>query len=377
MRRLLCLMLAAGLLLMPFGYNVQAASDTKTPPAVAQTLVREGDFAGSLAQALGLGTASDEAQAENLVTTAGIEPKNGWVADYPVTPDILGELQGSVVSAANSGQLKMSADEALKAFQSVSADYGLPTVLGDQTQYSETTTTRESAEYPDETVIDNYYYEEGPPVVSYYPPPWDYYYLYSWVPYPFWFGGFAFSGFFVMNDFHVFADFDDFHHFHHFDHNRDHRRFSHHGGFDNHGGFFHRRALVSNHVANRNTGRVSVIDPARRASGRNAMFATSRTGGHGFTSQAARTGATSIMGRSQQRSLAANHSFTVGGNNRSALTPSGLPSTGVSNNRMGALGRNGSAASAMHGDGRVGNLDRVGRTGATSIGTQGHGMHSG
>ena len=57
-------------------------------------------------------------------------------------------------------------------------------------------------EYTEPSVIDNYYYAEGPPVVTYYPPPWDYYYMYAWVPSPFWCSGFFFPGFFILHDFH-------------------------------------------------------------------------------------------------------------------------------------------------------------------------------
>ena len=55
---------------------------------------------------------------------------------------------------------------------------------------------------PNPEVINKQYYEQGPPVVTYYAPPDPYYYLYSWVPYPFWSTGFYFPGFFVLNNFH-------------------------------------------------------------------------------------------------------------------------------------------------------------------------------
>ena len=50
-------------------------------------------------------------------------------------------------------------------------------------------------------------------MVTYYAPPPDYYYLYSWVPYPFWCDEFWFGGFFILNDFHrsVFFDHGRFH----------------------------------------------------------------------------------------------------------------------------------------------------------------------
>ena len=146
MRRLFMIMLAAGLLLIPMVFSVQAAPNTRTPPPVSQPLVREGDFATSLAETLGLGTASDEAQAENMMSAAGIEPKNGWVADYPVTPDIIGELQDAVASAADSGQLKMGRADPVKTVQALAEDYGLPVVqeapavLGDQAQYYDEST---------------------------------------------------------------------------------------------------------------------------------------------------------------------------------------------------------------------------------------------
>ena len=41
-----------------------------------------------LAEALKLGPVPDEAKAEELLSSLGIEPKNGWLAEYPVTPDV-------------------------------------------------------------------------------------------------------------------------------------------------------------------------------------------------------------------------------------------------------------------------------------------------
>jgi hypothetical protein len=55
---------------------------------------------------------------------------------------------------------------------------------------------------PNPEDINNYYFVQGPPLVTYYAPPDPYYYLYSWVPYPFWSTGFYFPGFFVLNNFH-------------------------------------------------------------------------------------------------------------------------------------------------------------------------------
>jgi len=307
MKRLLSILLAAGLLVMQLSTSAQPAQNSGATPPVGQPLVREGDFATGLVETLGLGTDVTETQAEDMLTTAGIAPKNGWVADYPVTPDIIGEIQDAVAAAADGGRLKMARAEAVTAVQTLTDDYELPVipgeraVAGDQTEYGQSTGPRQSSEYPDSTEVNNYYYDEGPPVVSYYSPPWDYYYLYSWVPYPFWWGGFGFSGFFVLNDFHRFH----------------HGRFAHHKGFQNnrfHNRGFHnnRRGMISNHVVNRNTNRVSAINPARRASGNNALVSNRTTGGRGFTSQEARNGAASIMARGQQRAPTSNANVTAG-----------------------------------------------------------------
>lgn len=371
MRRLFSIMLAAGLLLIPMVFSVQAASDTRTPPPVSQPLVREGDFAASLAETLGLGTANDEAQAENMLSAVGIEPKNGWVSDYPVTPDIVGELQDAAASAADSGQLKLTRAEAVKSVQTLATDYNLPVVqerpvvMGDQAEYFESTAPAEYSDYPDETVVNEYYYDQGPPVVTYYAPPWDYGYLYSWVGYPFWWSGFYFPGFFVLNDFHVHGNFHRFHRF-------GHGRFSNHGKFARHGGFRNGRGLISNHRVDRNTNRVSVINPARRASGNNASVASNRAGQRGFTSQAASNGARSIMARGQQRVAASNRGVTAGGANRSAVRAAGARSAGSSGERIGSLrGRSGApSVSAGRGGQRMGSLNSDRRIGGSALGTQ-------
>lgn len=164
-------------------------------PPVAQPLVREGDFALKLAPALGLGTPANEAEAESKLSSAGISPKNGWIADYPVTPDIVGEVQTSVGEAADAGSLSMGKDTALTAVQNVvnESNLSVRTEGPGETQ----------APGPGTTVINNYYTTEGPPVVTYYAPPPDYAYLYTWVPFPFWWWDFWFPGFFVLVDFDI------------------------------------------------------------------------------------------------------------------------------------------------------------------------------
>ena len=210
---------------------------TQAPP-IAQALIREGDFAIKLAGALKIGHAQNEAEAESMLGSAGITPKNGWIADYPLTPDIIGELQKSIGTAWDSGKLAMKKDEAMRAFQDLAIQQGL-TVKADERRYADLEPLpQDYGEYSRPEVINNYYDNQGPPVVTYYPTPWNYDYLYSWVPYPFWCSGFWFPGFFCLRDFHR-------------------------------TGFFHgRREVVSNHFIDNRTRGVVSIDPATRGTGR-------------------------------------------------------------------------------------------------------------
>jgi hypothetical protein len=225
------------LLLIPVIGHAQSEVATVIPPPIGQQLVREGTFALRMIPAYSLEASDDEAEAESRLGDVGIMPLNGWIADYPVTPDILAELQKSVSDAAIAGKLTMNREEALKKLEDVKAELGLlikPHSNG--ATYSGMPPKNEN--YPNPTVINNYYTEQGPPVVTYYAPPPDYYYLYGWVPSPFWWSGFWFPGFFILNDFHRSV----------FIHNRP---------------FF-----VSNHFNDIRRHRVFRIDPAERFRGR-------------------------------------------------------------------------------------------------------------
>jgi len=166
-------------------------------PPVSQPLVAEGTFALQLISALGLGEAATEAQAEDILASVGVAPQNGWITDYPVTPAVIGQVRNALLAAIDSKRLFIKRDQALQSFQNVIAGFNLSVALG-------------SSNYPqaqsaipdvDTNAVNNYYYDQGPPVVTYYPPPFDYDYLYSWYPYPFYSYGLFFPGFYVLNDF--------------------------------------------------------------------------------------------------------------------------------------------------------------------------------
>lgn len=225
-------------LIAPAAAMAQATPTAVGKAPIAQPLVREGDLAVKLVDVLQLGKAADEAEAESTLSAAGITPKNGWIADYPVTPDITGELQASISEAADSGKLSMGRDKALGAFQDVLAGYDLPVKAAGPEEAAEPA----EENYPNTTIINNYYYNEGPPVVTYYAPPPDYAYLYTWVPYPFWWWNFWYPGFFVLVDFDIVVLPGHFHHHGH-------------------------RAFISNHFRDFRTNRTFRIDPTSRARG--------------------------------------------------------------------------------------------------------------
>jgi len=204
MKKLLVIISAAGLIMFPFAalsedYRSQPSGKQQTPP-VAQTLVREGDFAIKLAARFGLGSPAEETDAEALLSEAGVVPLNGWLSDYPVTPEIVGQLQGAAAKAAAEGKLPMSADEATRGLYALAAEESLPTPAGPGSPPGDGQNASTTAQ-SNPAAINNYYYDQGPPIISYYPPPVDYLYLYDWVPYPAWWFGFWFPGFYICHTF--------------------------------------------------------------------------------------------------------------------------------------------------------------------------------
>jgi hypothetical protein len=268
MKKPLTLIVFVSLLLVPFMAFAQSRQTTESPP-VAQNLVREGDFAVKLADTLKIGKPESEEEAESMLVSVGIAPKNGWIADYPVTPDIIGELQNVIGDAAESNRLPMGRDDAFEAFHYLTVELGLPVMADTTGSTAEYTQPIDYSKYTDPTVINDYYYNDGPPVVTYYPPPWDYYYLYAWVPSPFWFSGFYFPGFFVLHDFDRVIIVDK---------------------------HFHKR--ICNHYIDPKTKKFGRIDPETRGIvGAHKIVDRSRR----FRSPEARNGASSIYKRSFER----------------------------------------------------------------------------
>jgi hypothetical protein len=284
MKRLyLAILTASMLVITPTGALIPAyagasepAPEARSAPSVGQQVIREGDYAVELVKALKIGTQQGEADAETALAARGITPKSGWISDFPVTPDIVADIQASIDAAADAGKLPIGKADADQAFVALNTEIGIEITAAEAGNYAG------DEAYTEPTVIENYYYDEGPPVVTYYAPPPDYAYLYAWDPFPFWWGGFWFPGFFVLNDFDfAFFDFDNDHFRFH---DRDDFRF-----YREHREFWHNRQL-SNHVIDPVTRRAVAIDPisrrpftrtAFRPIGARSFNPVARTGGHG------------------------------------------------------------------------------------------------
>jgi len=236
------LVLLLGLLLGVSAFlYAEAEAPADAPPPIEAPVVREGDFAIELAQSLGITATDDETEAETRLSEFGISPKNGWVADYPVTPDILGELKKAVSDAARARKLSMNEAEALKALRETAEGLGLRVVPAAPNEMGQAGEQNQPAS-PNQPEANNYYPGGAPPVITYYMPPPYYYGMYTWVGYPFWWGAYWFPGYYILNDFHCIRVRD--HHYRHPHHHNGH-------------------AYISNHIHSPDH-RVIRIDPIRR-----------------------------------------------------------------------------------------------------------------
>jgi hypothetical protein len=292
--KICALFLGFSLLLVPSINQAAYRQTQQGAPPIAQPLIREGSVAVSLTEALSLGTAKSEAEAESWLGEKNIAPKNGWIADYPVTPDIIGELNMALGDAADAGKIGLSRVEAQQRLDGIVKELGASITAADND--GTTLPAPEDANIVPSSDLYDYYNEEGPPVVTYYAPPPDYDYLYSWVPYPFWWSGFWFGGFFVLNDFHRSVFFD-------------------------HGRFHHGREFVSNHFRDGRSNRFGRVDPVTRSGARSfaGMRASARNGQAGVGARANRGNMRSNWSTSHARQSASNRSlqgFTHSGTNR-------------------------------------------------------------
>jgi hypothetical protein len=141
-----------------YSYSPQE-QDRAEARAGERSLVREGYFAMELADALKIGEVNSEAEAESRLASLGIAPKNGWIADYPMTSRIIGELQRAVEAAADSGKIAMNREEALGAFQDLIASL--------ESQNARVEPPPDRVPYPEPYYYPRFYFYPSPPPYPY------------------------------------------------------------------------------------------------------------------------------------------------------------------------------------------------------------------
>jgi len=343
MKRMLVILVAAGLVPAAYTASVNAQSSSSKPPPIEQPLVSEGEFAVEKATALKLNSPHDEAAAESSLAGINIAPRNGWISNYPMTPDIIAEVRESTARSASAGSLNISEADAAGIVDSVSTALNLPIKAADEkynyeSSYSSTASSSSEyqsssaaapakvSEYEEPSVVEvpeeEYYDGYGPPIVTYYPPPWAYAYLYDWVPWPFWWGGLGFGGFFILGD---------------FDRNDHHHRFT-------------------NHVTNAN-GTVSRVNAVTRSTGMGTQSSSTLAGasrstqGIRLSSANAQADARTIMNR-QAGSRAANTTSA-------STTPRNLDSPGSLRNMGNTAGNMRNPVTAMQTMNRLASTNRT------------------
>jgi hypothetical protein len=186
--------------LLLFSFRATGSEEGAFP--VAQRLVREGEFAVRLLSSISSISQEEESAAVKRLGDMGIVPRNGWIADYPVTPDIVGELRNTLIIAAVNDKLGLAKDKALERFEVLCASFNLPSKADPGNTDGVPAGAREGT-HPTSDEIKRYYEAVGPPVVTYYPPPESYTDIYCMVPYSFRCRGIVFNGFYILKRFHL------------------------------------------------------------------------------------------------------------------------------------------------------------------------------
>lgn len=199
MTRLLALLLWAALLPLAT-WAAETPADAGEAPLIAPPVIEQREFAFHLAAALGVPVpeSEDPLRAIRMLVPLGIMPRGGWSPEEAVTPDALAELRDAVATAAAAGRLRLDPPDALNAFERVLAQLELPLPAEPSRRAPRDTATREAGACPDPRVYGDYYNGAGVPPYTYCPPPPAYYPMYVWVPTPFYWQGYFFTGFYAL-----------------------------------------------------------------------------------------------------------------------------------------------------------------------------------
>ncbi|HUJ79255.1 MAG TPA: DUF4124 domain-containing protein [Nitrospiria bacterium] len=190
-------------------------ADQPQPPERAPYVATEGDFILQLVRELGLGDPSDARQAADVLTNLRIAPPLGtWQFDEPMTPELTIRLRQLSVAAADRGDIDISPEQALLAFDTAAAllNVDIPAAADQQS-------------IPD----DAYPIADLPPLVDMYQPSPDFSPYYVWTPVygGFWWGYNFFPGYWVLNV-GLFCDHYDNHYYGHGHYGgHDHRSYDH------------------------------------------------------------------------------------------------------------------------------------------------------
>jgi hypothetical protein len=196
-------------LLMAATSDAWPAWDADTERLIAPSVVLQGELAVHLAQALQLPEVADEDATDDTavraLTDRGIAPAQGWMTDYPVTPQIVAELRQTITDAASAGRLDMDPESAVSAFLEVIVELGLPQPEEPAPAYADSGTPVVGyAPACDPGMLDDYYVRYGLPYYTYCSPPVAYFYLYTWVPYRFIWHDHHHHGYFILKVVRVF-----------------------------------------------------------------------------------------------------------------------------------------------------------------------------
>lgn len=197
---LLIIALIVGAILFPGPARALDEPMEYSEHAIAPPVMRQGEFAVHLAEALALEFAQDdEDDAARVLAALAIEPPEGWSRDQILTPQTVLELRADVADAAAAGRLAMAPDAVLTAFNELLAELSLPLPAESAPAYAGGSTPVDGyGPYCDARSLHHYYGSVGLPYYTYCYPPSVYFHHYSWVPYGFLAHGHHFAGFFVL-----------------------------------------------------------------------------------------------------------------------------------------------------------------------------------
>lgn len=194
---LLVVALLAAMLLPAVLRAAEGTVDPEQERLIAPLVIEQSEFALHLANALGIRVPDndDPMRAARALAALGIAPRIGWEPEAAVTPQTIAELRAAVATAASAGRLRLDPPDAVDAFEQIVAQLGLP--LPEPPHYAQDEVKRHEGTC-DPGAYDYYYGGAGVPPYTYCPPPPAYLPMYAWVPSPFYWDGYLFTGFYTL-----------------------------------------------------------------------------------------------------------------------------------------------------------------------------------